>query len=482
VKRRFVDAYLVASLLALTAVAAYAWWCPFALDYGEGPLCDQARRLLHGEGLYRADWTRPPYTVDNYPPIYPLLLAGASRLLHLSLLRSGRLLSMLAALASALLLGRVAAHGERDPRAGMLAAALFLSHLFVLEWAMLARVDLVALAFSLTALAIVQARPCSTSWVLTAASCAVLAAFTKQTYALAAPVACAWWLARHRRANLIVFVAAASALATAAALALDHATAGGFWRHVVIANVNRWEPGRLGLFAARFACVSAPAIALAILVWRRMPAPWPRALIVYAASASAAGLTVGKVGACSNHLLEPVAALSLLAAAAAPLVLARRAVFRALAAQAAWSLVVAVAVLHGKLAAGWQDRAGQRAIAEAVDAARGPVLADEAMVTVVGAGRPLEYQPFELRQLEDAGRFSPSVIASGLARGRYPLVLLSEPGTPTCVERWGPEILGAVARHYVEACRAGRLVAYVPRAATPPGPLAASLSPPTATP
>ncbi|MFN8560357.1 MAG: hypothetical protein U0703_01685 [Anaerolineae bacterium] len=44
---------------------------PYTLNYGEGPLLDQAVRLARGEWHYRADLT-PPYTITNYPPLYVL--------------------------------------------------------------------------------------------------------------------------------------------------------------------------------------------------------------------------------------------------------------------------------------------------------------------------------------------------------------------------------------------------------------------------
>ena len=66
------------------------------------------------------------------------------------------------------------------------ARLLFLSHLFVVEWAMVARVDLLALALSLAALALVQARPGATATTLLAVLCVLLASFTRQTYAVAA--------------------------------------------------------------------------------------------------------------------------------------------------------------------------------------------------------------------------------------------------------------------------------------------------------
>src|SRR5579862_2959962 len=45
---------------------------PYTLNYGEGPLLDQAVRLAHGENIYQPDLSQPPYTITNYPPLYVL--------------------------------------------------------------------------------------------------------------------------------------------------------------------------------------------------------------------------------------------------------------------------------------------------------------------------------------------------------------------------------------------------------------------------
>jgi len=52
---------------------------PYPMDYGEGPLLAQTRALGHRENIYRADLTSPPYTISNYPPLYPLVLSPVAR-------------------------------------------------------------------------------------------------------------------------------------------------------------------------------------------------------------------------------------------------------------------------------------------------------------------------------------------------------------------------------------------------------------------
>ncbi len=44
---------------------------PYPLDFGEGVLLDQSLRLSKGENIYTL--AMPPYTISNYPPVFPLI-------------------------------------------------------------------------------------------------------------------------------------------------------------------------------------------------------------------------------------------------------------------------------------------------------------------------------------------------------------------------------------------------------------------------
>ena len=84
------------------------------------------------------------------------------------------------------------------------------------------------------------------------------------------------------------------------------------------------------------------------------------------------------------------------------------------------------------------------------------------MVTIVQTGRAIAFQPFERRQLQREGLWNGAPVVDGVTQRRYRLVILGAPGTPLCAERWGPELLDAVSRHYRPVLHAGNLVAYEP--------------------
>jgi 4-amino-4-deoxy-L-arabinose transferase-like glycosyltransferase len=466
--RRLVYVALAAAIVVFAACAVYVLWFPFAVDYGEGPLVDQARRLLAGESLYRAAWNRPPFVINNYPPLFPIAVAAASRALHVGLLAAGRLISILSTVASAVLIGRIARRAWDDRLAGWLAAALYLSNLFVVEWALVARVDSLALALSLAALHLLQTR--AQSWRAIAAALLLMTAsiYTRQTYALAVPFTAVLWLWSIDRIKTIAFTAALVTLNVSLFIAFNRATGGGFYFHTVLANENHFQWLRVLEFGARFVFASGIALGLALLARGAAPTDFARrALPAYAAASLAVALTVGKVGSWHNYFLELVAAVALLGAGAAR-VATRRFVRPLLYTQAVLAALVTAALLQWKLSVGWQNRAGYAAIAAEIARAPGPVLADDAMTMIVAADRPLYFQPFEYRQLQTTGRFDPSPLAREIAARRFALIVLRWPDTPRCAERWGPELLTAIKSHYRESIRAGALVSYVPAASDDP--------------
>jgi ABC-type Fe3+ transport system permease subunit len=62
-----------ASLFVRHGIAALAFLYP--LNYGEGPLLDQAMRLADLKNIYPVDLSNPSYVVSNYPPLFLLLQA-----------------------------------------------------------------------------------------------------------------------------------------------------------------------------------------------------------------------------------------------------------------------------------------------------------------------------------------------------------------------------------------------------------------------
>lgn len=444
---------------------------PYGADYGEAPLMDQAKRLQAGVPIYKPDLARPPYVIANYPPLYPALLAALQALTHLPWFHLGRGVSLLAALAGGVFLAQIAVHLAGNRAAGFLAAALFLGHPYTMLWSGLARVDALALAFSLAGLWLVLTKPNRPLWLALAALLLALAVFTRQTYLLAAPAASlvALWL--RRRKTALAFAALLAGLCLAAFAWLNAQSNGGFYLHTVLANVNRYEPGRTLAMFRQLLALSPLALSLgawltatALPSLRPVPSPAPTqtarpALAIYFLGGLLSALTVGKVGSGVNYFLELIAAAALLSALAPTwLAFARRLLPALLTAQLLWAFIVGLFLHQTLVGARWAQLPQYRAQDAAVRAAaaQGQVLSDDFLDLVFLAGQPIYYQPFEYGQLYHAGLWDPTDLARQIRRGEFPLILIGgESLDKECC--WPPALVSAIQSRYQVAPQTGAL-------------------------
>jgi hypothetical protein len=484
-----VTALGAAAALYFVVHAARAVAFPYPLDYGEGPLLDQARRLAHGEGIYRAHVASYPYTVANYPPIYPALLAllGAAFGFAFPVFRA---FTVLAALACAALVFDVVRLRTGDHRAGFVGAAAFLASPYVVFWSTLVRVDFVALAFGLGALRAVVAAPQKKSTVFVAAALCACAALTRQSHLVAAPVAALAALALVRTGRAVAFAIALAALAFGAFVALDAATGGGFTFDIVTANENAYSGSLLGIFFGDLAKTSGVLVVVALAQLRRAdrgPLPDGRgtdngaavvatiggrgpgvAAAMYLAGGALSAITIGKVGSHVNYFLELVAGLSIFAGLAAARVGRRR---------AAWLLAAGAGIACAALFAATRPenmtqklalRGEFDALRRTVEAEPGLVLADETMALLPLTGRAIVLQPFEFAQLVRAGAWDEAPVVADVRARRFGLVLVNDgPRTPESwpKERWTPALLAAIHDAYEPAGALADATLYRPRRA-----------------
>ena len=165
----------------------------YPMDYGEGPLLDQTMRLGRLESMYRANPTSPPYTVSNYPPLYPLVLSPLGRLWGPAFWY-GRLLSWLSTVAGGIFVGLILHAMTRDRLAAVIGGLSLLAYPPVSYWSSLYRVDALALALSLGGVYVTVRRPGGRLTVPAAALLLTAAIYTRQSYGLAAPLAACLWL------------------------------------------------------------------------------------------------------------------------------------------------------------------------------------------------------------------------------------------------------------------------------------------------
>jgi MFS family permease len=432
---------------------------PYSLDYGEAPLVDQAMRLAAGQNIYRPDISTPPYTISNYPPLYVVVLAVSVKLFGPSLtFHIGRLLSALCAWAVSIFLALIIYRTTRDRFAALVAGSIFLAFPFVMYWSPFLRIDMFALALSVSGLYVLVAD--SNSWrsLILGAFLLVAAIYTRQSYALAAPMAAFCWLLLSRNWRCaFVLAALVGGVGLALFLLLNGLTHGGFYYNIVTANVNEFGLDRLLDNWDRFR--EATLILLLFggfsifLIWRWNPL-WTLA-VPYLVGGALSAVTIGKIGSNVNYLLELCAALSL----AAGIVIAWSRKFSPVFSLQPVFLILLAWAIGGMLHIFMRDSApdlknrrtslSQLSQLDAlVGKTPGSILADEYMGMLTLQGRPLVIQPFEVTQLAREGHWDQTPLLDRIHNKEFAAIIIYEPWSG---ERWTPEMREAINQSYILA-------------------------------
>jgi len=322
------------------------------------------------------------------------------------------------------------------------------------------RVDMVAVALGLGGLYCVMR---GGRWLIAAVALLVLAVYTRQSQVapLAAGVSYLWW-AKERKAAILV-AASCGALVLAGFLALQVASHGWFYRHVMAANRNLWDFGYLRMVWAtgfrpwRFPfLLGAVGAALALLGPARSevlassgPRRRPeRLLVLYFAFAMLVSLTAGKMGAFVNYLLEPIAAASVMSGVAyhrlAEILLARR--WNALWA-AAWLIIVLppawVLAQPGRgpcgpyrfVNPGVITRSGAEAL-PVLRRTRGDVLSEDIGLLLLSGHRVL-LDPHKMTSMSEDGTWDQRPLLADIGRRRFALIITSWDPATALPDQWG---------------------------------------------
>ena len=266
-------AALAAHFIVYLHYALNAIRYPFELFEPEGIVWQQAM-LIPGERMY-GDINRFPFIVFHYPPLYHLMVRAVAAL-GFDPLASGRSISWLASLVSGATVASLAFRLSRNEAgrlaslAGAATAGLtFFCFYPVVAMSPLMRVDMLAIALSFLGVWCAT-RSLRSDWLSYIAMVLfVLAAFTKQT-CLIAPLATVsvMVLVSPRRA-LKVFCFGLL-LGGGVLASLNWITDGGFLRHLVLYNINRFS---LGL-AAREILGQAPQSIFVVLALVSVITKW----------------------------------------------------------------------------------------------------------------------------------------------------------------------------------------------------------------
>lgn len=420
-----------------------------------------------------------PFIVTNYPPLYYALTGVVNVPLQNAFL-AGRLVTIASTLGTgALLAGLVYRYGDRsNPLPAALTAALFYAAPTVRFWGIVARVDMLGVAFSAGALYWYATREGQDRRQLFGAGLfCLLALYTKQSY-FAAPAAIALaeaWRGEWRRG--LRFGAGLGAVGLALLAVLAIATDGRAWAHIVTYNANPWRYGHFSQWIDRFVGVHLPLLLVAgglgaLFLVRGEDAPGPPKVVgAYLAMGALAALLVGKEGSNVNYFLHLTAGLCL----AAGVVLTDVLRTERIPAAAATVLLFLLAV-QGSLFVAPQnhDYASERwlgpdemsvFVAEEIDDADDPVLTSDPGL-LVHNDQPVVYKPFLMKELHEAGLWDQSLVLEKIRGQEYDYVVLQfnpdHPGGDWHSARWTDEQIAAIREYYRYASFYGDYWIYVP--------------------
>ena len=462
---------LLAQTWALLLFLRHGWDAlsfPFPLNYGEGPLLDQAVRLASFQSIYPADLGAAPYTISNYPPLYLLVQAPFVWLFGPELWY-GRMISLASVGVTALFVALTLFTLTRDRIAAMAAGLTFPAIPYVMRWSSLGRVDLLGLALSWAGLFTVVRWPERRRAMIAAAVLFVAAVLTRQTYVLAAPLtAFVWLLVGGHRRRALELAGVSWGLGLVSFAALNVVTDGGFFLNTVTANINefRWERVSFNALGALLACPLLLLGGLAFISRGPRDGAWWIS-VPYLALTVPSALLVGKVGSDVNYLLELSAALCLVTGA---LIAWQRERPRLRALVISLLAVQVLALAQSSLVpAGLQDyvidqEREVRQLSRVVAEADGPVLTDEHMGLLPLNGKKIPLQPFEMTQLSRDGSWDQTRAVQSIRNEEYAVVMMWEPPFARDIkqDRWTEKMLGAVEAHYEPESKLADMVVYRP--------------------
>jgi 4-amino-4-deoxy-L-arabinose transferase-like glycosyltransferase len=472
------------AILALHAAKfAYNAWLsvifPGELEYGEGIVWQQAK-LIPGPRMY-GDLQQYPFLVFHYPPLFHVL-ANIAVWLGGSWLPAARTISILSLGATALLVGLFVmetsthadndAGGQPDPARHAPVVAAFVAGLLIFsidplrDWARIARVDMLACALEMLGMYLGLRALRRGGGLYITALVFVVALFAKQTVMTGAIATLLVALVYDWRRALPAAIVA-GAFGTAAFLALTAVTNGGFARHLISYNINRFSlsdglsafskysqelvrPGYLLIALAGLCCIAVHGKLSGV---QRIPIG-ERIVTIYFMLATAGLMSLGKSGASSNYFIPVSCATAMLAGVAV-----------AYGARWAWRsnryatgfavlLVVLIAQSLAVKPVGEQRLTNptyRREYQEllAMTRATGKPVFSENMVLLMEAGKEVPWEPSIITELSAKGVFDEQkIIALITARTFAFLAVNGTRDSPLSDTRYSPAVQAAFAKAY----------------------------------
>lgn len=457
---------------------------PYGLDYGEGVVWAQMREMVAGAGYGPIDTF--PSLVFHYPPVYHLLTALLSSGVGMDELAAGRLLSGVATLSTAVVIGLITTHmaasqatGRFSWVCGLIAGVAIFSMMPVLHWSRFMRVDMLALFFGFAGVYFGLRALSQPRLIHLAGICFVAAVFTKQT-SIAPAIAVYGTLVFLRPKTALTGMASGLVMAFAALGLAKWHFGSGFIKHIVLYNINTVQWGRLQWIVPMLV---QHALFIAVAMWSlegwarrridrnsnpgsklagsvRVPgniADEQMAMIfAYLVLATVMLLTIVKSGSTYNYFMEWLCLVALLAG------YATRGAVRLAFAEAGGKLTV-VAILV-PLAIGVQSLAlpdtpqdsFQRTAARRVEldglsrlitATDKPVISNDLVLLMRSGKRPL-WEPFTFPELAAKGLWNDQPFIRKIERKEFAFFVTDDDSPRAVFQGYSPNIAAIITANY----------------------------------
>jgi hypothetical protein len=464
---------------------------PFALDYGEGIVWQQAL-LIPGPRMY-GDITHYPFIVFHYPPLYHLIVRAVAAL-GADFLVAGRSVSVVSTLAVGALVASLSFHASRDwtgrPAALAGAAVAGLSMFCyspIIVWSPLMRVDMLAMAFSFFGVWCAVRSVADSRQLYLAVIAFVLAVYTKQT-CIAAPLAAMPLMLLVDRARAIKAWLLGLLIGLIALAVLMWLTDGNFLRHIILYNLNRYSwshallliavvlqrfqsgflaLGIAGVWVVRWRLAAKGALASRAALQQEIRASrsslTAAVLVLYFLTSSATLSSVGKSGASGNYFIEWLCVCSALIGTLTATLLhgslpqAGNQQPRAL---RPVPLLLAPALLIGLLSFLPSSAAENYVLADSernlelsqllasIEHAKRPVLSDD-MVLLMKAGKMVPWEPAIFTELAATGRWNERPIIDLITARAFAFIITwGQPGQVLFDRRYQPAVAQAIVAAY----------------------------------
>jgi hypothetical protein len=483
---------LLAALAAVPIAATlrfFATALPFrwGLDYNEGIVWKQMIEIFAGRGYGPVDGF--PAIVFHYPPVYHVAL-GLVAGLGVDPLFAGRAISLAATFGSVAIVAdlsrRLTQTGSR-PITWLAAAAggwFYLCFEAVHIWAPQLRVDALACFLTLAGMWLTVAALRRPALIYLAAIMFVLGVYTKHT-SVVAPAASfgVLLLARPGLAIRGAGLAVLLGMALLARLMID--TDGGFLRHLIAYNINRFDLSKIiqnlstgtTMQDRIFIAIGVlGAVLAARRVWRNRAAWRADAqlidliLLAFVVLGTLSLIATAKYGSSSNYYIQWQAGLAAFAGWLVALCLGR-AVKGADSARdpiliSGAMIVLALAIANVQhprdhLAGIGGTAARNVRLAALLRQVEGPIISDD-MVLLLRTGRDVVYEPAIFAELSATGQWDEQIFTRQLKTGAIGAVVAQQ---RFIGERYTPGMLRVLYAEMPESIAVGRWMILLPRAA-----------------